>query len=334
MKIRAVVFLVFVLGTGISLWSQVKGYMSFSYLKGESGNASDGSFEGIRVGLYFLGDVSANIDYLAELHYTLDSSFDIDQAWLRLKPSEAFNLVLGLYRVPFGKYNLVNRPHQTSLVQAPLTVEYLYPERWRDIGLLAVGSLGNFFYSAYLGNGLAESENLAAGQQFRDNNADKGKGGRVGLSLSQWFEMAYSVYHCRYDDEGTRDLTSQGLDLTWSVDDFQLLAEYTRIRLENPENFTPGEAEGFFVQFVWNRSTLRPVVSYQQLRFEDGFHGKGFAGVGGAGQGISFERSRWALGIGYWLAPKAVIKLEYDFNREKENEVKNDVFILQIAVSF
>jgi hypothetical protein len=33
------------------------------------------------------------------------------------------------------------------------------------------------------------------------------------------------------------------------------------------------------------------------------------------------------------LAPSAVVKLEYDFNREKGNEVKNDIFIFQIAVS-
>jgi hypothetical protein len=75
-------------------------------------------------------------------------------------------------------------------------------------------------------------------------------------------------------------------------------------------------------------------VSYQHFDYEDPFHGEGFLDPLFPGLGISDERERWSLGLVYNLSQTAFLKLEYQFNREKEVEEKNDMLLVQAAVSF
>jgi hypothetical protein len=334
MRIR--VFLVFIVLslTFAPAQGKINGYFSLSYIKGQ--NQTDfhqGSFQNPIFGLIFSGDVTEKINYTAELRFEEDS-FELEQLFVGFKPSDAFNLKLGLYLVPFGRYNQFNRAYQTALVNSPLNVETTFPLSWRDIGVLIEGKLGSFFYSAYLGNGLAEGENLSQSQQFKDNNADKGKGGRVGMALSEHMAVAYSIYKGKYVERNMRDLVLQGLDLTWSEESFEVLAEYSRANLENPENFNEGRNEGYFIQVSLNAEKLQPVLCCQWMRYKDPFHGPGFVGPDLQGEGISEKKGRWALGLRYLISEAGSLKLEYDFNREKGVNLKDDIFSIQVALSF
>ena len=318
-----------------SAQGNTNGYLSFEYKKGQSqADVSHGSFQNAQAGLIFSGRIAAKIDYISEIRLTEESQVELNQALVAFPASTSFNLSLGLYLVPFGKYNQSNRPHQTMLINEPLNVEKMFPSSWRDIGILLEGRIGSFFYSTYLGNGLSESENLSGAQQFRDNNVDKGKGGRVGLALSQWIEVAYSYFSGKYDEDNSRDLVLQGVDLIWSARTFQVLAEYSRALLDNPEGLGSGKTEGYFVQFSFDIAALRPVVSYQKISYEDGFHGPGFISPDIPGEGISEKRNRWSLGFVYFASQNFLLKFEYDFNREKDLELKNNSFSFQAALSF
>jgi len=310
------------------------GYLSFEYIKGQDqSDVSNGSFRNSQLGLIFSDEITAKIDYVSEIRFKKDSRIELEQAWVRFKLSSLFNFQLGLYIVPFGKYNQLNRPHQTMLINEPLNVEKMFPSSWRDMGILLEGRSRSFFYSAYLGNGLSESEDLKGSQQFKDNNLDKAKGGRVGLALSQQFEIAFSYYRGRYDDENKRGLVLQGLDLIWTSEGFQILSEYSKANLENPENFLEGKVEGYFVQVSFELDNLRPVVSYQRLKYEDPFHGRGYISPD-PGEGTSEEKSRWALGFVYFASQNVFLKFEYDFNREKGIELKENSYSFQVALSF
>jgi hypothetical protein len=218
------------------------------------------------------------------------------------------------------------------LVKAPLHVDELYPSSWRDIGLLAEGKWGGIVYSAYLGNGLAEESRLSRSQQFSDNNKDKGKGARVGLSLGDGLEGAVSYYVSKYDQGSERNLVLKGVDLKWLMEGFQLISEYARADLENPSPFPKGKAEGYFVQISFNISGLRPVGSYQKLSYRDPFHGEGFAGS--EGLGIDEEKIRWTIGLVYYASSNVVFKVEYDLNREREQEINNNILLVQMALNF
>jgi hypothetical protein len=310
------------------------GYLSFEFIKGQrEGEAPEGTFGNAQLGIVFLGEIADNFDYSAELRYR-EAEVKIEQAWVRFKPSESFSLSTGLYLVPFGKYNQFNRPHQTNLIKPPLNVEEIYPPSWRDIGVMLEGRIGSLFYTAYLGNGLAEEKNLKTAQQFEDNNKDKGKGLRLGLFFSQQFLVGFSYYRGKYDDDNERNLILQGADLEWLLEGLLILGEYSKAKLENPEPYSSGKAEGYFIQVSFDIDKLRPVVSYQNLEYEDQFHGSNFIKPLYPGVGISEEKNRWSFGFVYFPSQTLLFKFEYDYNREKPLELENNTILVQVALSF
>jgi hypothetical protein len=314
---------------------KVNGYFSLDYLKGQDQSLfSFGTFQNAQAGLLFSGEWAPRFAYVLEIQSKDVSRFEIEQAWAGFLWSETVRLKAGLYLVPFGKYNESGRAFQTRLVQAPLPVGEIFPASWRDIGLLVEGKAGFFLYSAYLGNGLAEGENLRAGQQFKDNNRDKGRGGRLGLLLSQTVEAGLSYYSGRIDAENKRGLTLKGADITWSDSSVNLSVEYMKGEIENPAPFAKGTAEGWFVLCSINFGSLSPLVAYEKFRYEDAFHGSGYAGPLAAGLGIFDNRNLWAIGLVATIHQNIVLKLEYDFNKESNLELKNNMFRAQAAVHF
>lgn len=312
---------------------ETHGYLSFEYVKGQKpSELSGGTFQNALLGLLFSGDITPYLSYVSEVRFKDETRIEIEQAYLSVKTSQAFSLKLGIYLVPFGRYNLSNRPHQTLLIKVPLHVDSLYPSSWRDIGVLVEGQWGGLFYLAYLGNGLAEGDNLNSGQQFKDNNKDKGKGTRVGFSLGQGLETAFSYYRGKYDEDNERDVVLKGVDLRWISGGFQVLSEYARADLENPSPFSKGKVEGYFVQVSFDIDNIRPVGSYQKLKYRDFFHGEGFAEFGA--EGIDEERSRWTVGLVYFASPYVLFKVEYEWNRKEEIEIKNNLFLFQVALHF
>lgn len=335
MKLKISLFLFAFCFFTVHASAQIKGYIAAQFLKSQgNGDFIQGTFANPLLGLMLSGDISTNFAYGAEFRIIDITKVEVDQAWVGLSSSDALRLQLGLYLVPFGIYNQVNRPHQTTLINPPLNVQYCYPDHWKDIGLVATGMISGFVYSAYLGNGLKEGEDLHDGQQFEDNNKDKGKGGRFGFRLSQGFEVAYSVYRSKYDDENSRNLTLHGADVNWTTQDWQVWAEYSKAIIHNPEGFSSGNAEGYFFQALIFMGSFQPFVSYQKIQYSDPYHGPGFSPKTGAGEGIFLDEFRWALGLKYSPVANLYLSLEYDFNRMKGDEEKADSWAVQVAFSF
>jgi phosphate-selective porin len=336
MKVRffSILLILSVFLAPVHVLGKISGYLSFEYIKGQDqSDQANGSFRNSQLGLIFSDEIAPRIDYVAEIRFKEESRIELEQAWVGFNLSNSLNFKLGLYIVPFGKYNQANRPHQTMLINAPLIVEEMFPPSWRDIGVQLEGRTGNIYYSAYWGNGLLESENLEGGQQFRDNNLNKAKGARLGAVVSKSLEVALSYYRGKYDEGNERDLILQGIDLIWSSEGLQIISEYLKGTLKNPENFSEGNVEGYYVQASFESGTLRPVVSYQRLKYEDPYHGQGFdSPVPGAG--ISEEKKRWTLGLVYFASENVFLKFEYDFNREKDPEIKDNSYSFQVCLSF
>jgi len=314
---------------------KVAGYFSADYVRSQDpGGGWTGSFVNARGGLLFSGDWSANFGYALEFTLVSGGAAGIEQAWAVARLSEAIQIRAGLYLVPFGRYNESRRPFQTSLVLDPHPVGTLYPFSWRDLGLVLTGRMGRLQYAGYIGNGLAEGETLAEGQQFSDNNRDKGWGGRLSYALTQTLEVGASYSRALVDPAGSRRRKMWGADLAWGSEAFMILGEYAKAEIANPEPFAPGEAEAFFGMVTFKFGPFFPLASYESLTYDDPFHGPGFGGAGSPGTGISRGETRWALGFVYPLHPNFRLKLEYDLNREKDGESRNDILRLQAAVRF
>jgi hypothetical protein len=314
---------------------RLSGYFAAHYENGgRDGAFPDGTFGGVKAGLIFSGRTAEIFDYDLEVRFKTESRVEVEEAWVGLSPSTSFRLRLGLFLVPFGKTNTANRPHQTPYVQPPLPLTVLYPESWRDIGLLAEGRWSFLGYAAYLGNGLREDTDMRSGQQFEDNNGDPAYGSRLSFFLSESFEVGLSYFRGNYDDSGTRTLALRGGHVDWNTESSRLLYEYGRAEIENPAGFERGLVEGHFVLVSFSSGDFSPFASYQTLSYQDPYHGPGFERVGVPGEGISSQGSRWALGLVFSASSAVLFKVEYDFNREKGPALRNDVLSAQIALQF
>jgi hypothetical protein len=313
----------------------INGYISVDYLEGQ--NESDypfGTFQNPKLGLVFSGFLAAKVDYVAEVVLNQDAQVDLNQILLGFSVSNAFNFNLGLYLVPFGKYNENSRAHQTFLIEPPMNVKYFYPVMWRDIGVQVSGAIAGLLYSAYVGNGLAESDWLYEGQQFKDNNRNKGFGGRVAWNIDQKFEVGYSHYRGKYDENNSRYLVLQCFDGSFVSQNYQLIGEYTWVDNANPGDYEDGSGKGYFALLTFNIQGLWPVASYQRYEYKDPFHGEGYYSPWLPGFGIDEDRERWALGLVYNLSQTAFFKVEYQFNKETGLAKKDDMLLVQVAVSF
>jgi len=315
---------------------KVHGYLSLDFFKGQTDSPySKGSVEGLGAGLFFLGDLSDQFSYTLEARFKSDSHVEIEQALVTFTASEVFHLSAGAFLVPFGKYNLANRPYETRLIMKPLVMERAYPDSWRELGAQESGKLGFLKAVVYIGNGLAESASVAQGQQFRDNNADKAWGGRLSLQPGQTIDIGVSYYQGKYDALDQRNLKLVGADASWTTQDFQVLAEYIKAENQNPAPFAKGVVEGYYILLAFNYQSFFPVVSYQRVRQDDPFHGPGWAAPDVPGEGLFAKKARWAFGLAYLLTPNFQIKAEYDFNAEPSGPtLKNNLLIVQSVVNF
>jgi hypothetical protein len=314
---------------------KLSGYLSALYENGQSeSDYPEGTFHQVKAGLLFSGQTAKIFDYGLEIQFKSESHVEIEEAWVGVVPTESFHLKLGFYLVPFGTYNTANRPHQTFFIQPPLPQARLYPESWRDIGLLAEGKWGFLRYSVYLGNGVREGTDLEAGQQFKDNNGNLAGGGRLSFLLSETFDVGLSYYRGRYDDAGQRSLELKGADLNWETTAFHVLYEYGKALIDNPSDYSRGTSDGHFFLFSVNLAGVSPLVSYQTLKYEDPYHGQGFDPLGLPGTGIATDISRWTVGLVYAASDGLLFKIEYDFNKEKLVEQANNVFLVQAALQF
>lgn len=310
-------------------------YLSCNYTKGqENSDYSHGEFYRPVFGIIFSEEITAKLDFRGEFHLQKSNYFSLDEAWVRFKPSAGFECRLGLYLVPFGIYNKVSRAHETALIHRPLNFEYFYPERWRDIGMELQGQWGSLRYSIYAGNGLKEEVGLSEGQQWDDNNANKGIGGQIAWQIERSFEVGYSRYQGKYDGENLRWIYLQGFHFSWVTSSLSILAEYDKADIENPEEFISGEIEGYFIQADLSWGGFKPVLSYQKITCSDPFHGNGFIAGGFPGEGIDISKERWAVGA-VWAVERALfLKFEYNWNDDLKTDFKDNRFSFQIAVLF
>lgn len=314
---------------------KISGYISAEYINSqEEGIYPEGTFQTPQLGLMLSGLLVGNVGYMAEAVLQQDAQVELNQALLAIGFSPTIAVNLGLYLVPFGRYNEISRPHETFLIQRPLSVDSLYPLYWRDIGVQAEGSVLGLLYSIYLGNGLSDGERLDGGQQFRDNNSNKAFGGRFAWDIDAKFQVGYSYYNGKYDDDSSLKRIFHGFDASWVSGSFQILGEYTWADVENPEGYDKGKGRGYFVLLTFDFMDAWPVVSYQKLDYQDPFRGPEYEGPDTPGDGISEKKERWSLGLVYVVSQVAFFKFEYQINKEEGLSKKDNVYLFQIALSF
>jgi hypothetical protein len=319
---------------------RLSGYLAAEYLQGQSQSAwSVPTFGNVQAGLILSSGSSASastsLGYKLEIRSRGLAAPEIEQAWAGFSWSAYAQARVGVYLVPFGRYNAAARPYETFLIDEPYGTTDTRPRSWRDIGVMVEGDVKFLKYAAFIGNGLAEADSPAEGQSWRDNNVDKGWGWRLALPISSELDVAVSYYQGDQDGAGERGLRIYGADAGWATQNILAQAEYTRTDIDNPAGFEAGRIEGWYVLLGLSLGSFRPAASYQTSKADDVFHGPGWAAdPPAAGEGLSWNHSRWTMGLAYVLSANIQIKLEYDWQKEKGAALKDNVLRVQAAAQF
>lgn len=232
-----------------------------------------------------------------------------------------------------------------------------------DIGLLPDSYLN---YEGYIINGLDEDISdtglrNAKGAIETDVNNNKAFVGRLGLGLNRNLEFGLSSYFGSYGRPGSTtrngkdDLIGIGTDLNFKRGPFELVGDYAywdfeSASLVDDDNSdataavnTPKYMRGFYVE---------PRYHFWPKFLSNTFLGRGFknpkltlvgrydwvdiADDGDAGTGANQER-RYTIGMNYRPIESWVLKLEYQWNKTK-NEVlergNNNGIIASMAIGF
>ena len=334
-KILSFLAAVFILAGAAPAQVRLSGYFSAVYLQGFGRSASlPGGFVDPAAGLLLSGEWTPQFNYLLEFRTGTDWKPEIEQAWAGWTASESMRFRLGLFLVPFGLYNEANRPFQTLLVAAPYPYGEAFPASWRDIGAVVDGKFGVFRYAGYVGNGLAEADSLAGGQQFKDNNKKRALGLRLSASLSSELNVGGSYCRGRQDSDAARNLTLIGGDLSWMTPNVHFTAEYTRADVDNPAGYARGRAEGWNIQLGLPFGDFTPLAAYEKSRTNDPYHGAGWTSSGTPGAGLFENHERWAIGLTYTPYANIVLKIEYDIQNKAGIDGRDAVLRVQSAVHF
>lgn len=158
-----------------------------------------------------------------------------------------------------------------------------------------------------------------------DNNDDKAIGGRIGYSWGPGFEVGASYYSGAYDEEGDFDLMSYGVDVNYTSTYFTVRGEYIETETEGLDDDGHKETfdrDGWYLQGSWflkqtGIDALAPVEVVARRSEVNQLDGS----------------ERWAIGLNYWIAPSAVIKLSMD-DTELDTGEDQTRYIAQISYGF
>ena len=229
-----------------------------------------------------------------------------------------------------------------------MIVYEIIPTPWVDMGIVVNGEIPlskNLLLShtEYIVNGLGEGESIREGRQFLDNNDNKAYGGRFGILSVPNLDIGASWYFGTRDRESKLSIGMLGVDGVLSFFGFELRGENVSSFIDFSYNalealktalgntfiisnwivdYKPidrGWAYGNYIQLTYNyKNMFIPAVRYGNMTYRDEFHK------------IDIDNSRLSLGLGYYHPlPLIFIKIEYDFNKSRSDEI-----FLQTGISF
>ena len=346
------------LGTKISEGVSIGGYAQIDY------NEPDGSAPGkldVHRMIMFLGyKFNEKVSFMSEIEYEHVSELYVEQAYLKYKANENFNVLAGLMLVPMGIINEFHEPTTFYGVERPNVDNYIVPTTWREIGVGFSGKIDNasLKYQAYLFNGFksyASGAGILRGSDGFRKGRQKGAESVVNspnlsakldyygitglrLGLSGYFGKTQT------DDssiEGsTVGISMIGLDARYKYNNLELRGQYIHTNLTDTEDYNlltgkdlGSEMYGLYgeVAYSFNLKGVEKLTPF--LRYEKHNTHAETAGVLVAND--AFDRDEIIFGLNYKVANGAAFKIDYQLmNNAVAGSDTAKQFNAGVAVSF
>ncbi len=306
-----------------------------------------------------------------------DGEVKIEFATMDYRFTDWFNLRGGVILIPMGRFNLVHDSPLNDLPLRPLVSRLILPSTFAESGVGFFGTvyptqLSKVDYEFYVTNGfrgdedsdgntfinITESGGLrsARGSFKEDDNGNKAIVSRISVSPFLGVEVAGSIHHGAWDQEGKKDLTLLAVDGNLQRGPFELQGEAAWANIEGGspdatveitssdliDGVPPSNMHGYYVQLNYHfmpEAFLRAAPTY----FNDA---STFTGVLRWGQvdtntgrtnmiGMS-EIDRLTLGLNFRPTEDSVLKFSYTFNddyAETDDTAVDDTDGFQISAA-
>lgn len=286
-----------------------------------------------------------------------DTTIELGAAFASYVLNDYVTLGAGLFRFPFGTF--WERWHP-SWINKSATIPSIYeaglvPSAGLGVQLRGGAPIGDakINYTMYLVNGPNfRTSQVAAGRlglgNYRDNNNNKGFGGRIGLLPTPELELGYSFFTARVGDSGSGfsriDTIMNGLDLTYTRDiealkgRVDLRAEVVWVDTDDVLAVTDplevitltNDRSGWFVQAAYRPTKIDGTIAgfeFKNMEFVLRYDQLQESGPGPLGA----DRDRISLGLNYWFRPNAVLKAAF-VHENIDGDEDQDAFLLQLAI--
>ena len=345
-------------GAKISEGVSIGGYAQIDY------NEPDGSAPGkldVHRLVMFLGyKFNEKVSFMSEIEYEHVSEVYVEQAYLKYKANENFNVLAGLMLVPMGIINEFHEPTTFYGVERPNVDNYIVPTTWREIGVGFSGKIDNasLKYQAYLFNGF---KSYAAGAGILRGSDGFRKGRQKGAesvvnspNLSAKIDY-YGITGLRLGLSGyfgktqtdnssiegsTVGISMIGLDARYKYNNLELRGQYIHTNLTDTEDYNlltgkdlGSEMFGLYgeVAYSFDLKGVEKLTPF--LRYEKHNTHAETAGILVAND--AFDRDEIIFGLNYKVANGAAFKIDYQLmNNAVAGSDTSKVFNAGVAVSF
>lgn len=346
------------LGTKISEGVSIGGYAQIDY--NELDGAEPGNLDVHRLVMFLGYKFNDKVSFMSEIEYEHVSEVYVEQAYLKYKANENFNVLAGLILVPMGIINEFHEPTTFYGVERPNVDNYIVPTTWREIGIGVSGKIDNasLKYQAYLFNGFksyADGTGILQGTDGFRKGRQKGAESVVNspnlstkidyygitglrIGLSGYFGKTQT------DDSSieasTVGISMIGLDARYKYNNLELRGQYIHTNLTDTEDYNlltgkdlGSEMFGFYgeVAYSFNLKGAEKLTPF--LRYEK--HNTHANTAGNLTANDAFDRDEIIFGLNYKVANGAAFKIDYQLmnNAVAESDTKKQ-FNAGVAVSF
>ena len=333
------------------------GYGQIDY--NETDGSKAGKLDVHRLVLLFGYKFNDKVSFLTEIEYEHVKEVYVEQAYLKYKVNENFNVLAGLMLVPMGIVNEYHEPTTYYGVERPNVDKYIVPTTWRELGVGISGRIDNasLKYQAYIFNGF-KSYVGGAGALRGSDGLRKGrqKGAESVVSNANFsakldyygipgLRVGLSGYFGDTQTDETAVVGSQvgvsmiGLDARYKYNNLELRGQYISTNLTDTEEYNTltgkdlgSKMNGFYAEIGYGFDLegvekLTPFIRYENHNTH--------AETEGFDANKAYDRDELIFGLNYKVAEGAAFKVDYQImNNAVAGSDATKVFNAGIAIWF